>query len=435
MKTTIQSSMADEEMKMSLLDGWRISTLGEVCEKPQYGWTTSSKSTGDKSDLKILRTTDISSGLVDWDTVPFCKEKPKEVDKYLLHPGDFVVSRAGSIGLSYLIENCPSSVFASYLIRLRPTEKIYQHYLRHFLHSHFYWSQVREAAVGIGLSNINGTKLKNMRIPLPPIEQQKKLADKLDLLLPRVWGAQKRMERARVMIRKFRQSVLDAACCGELTKDWRKSPDIAKQWAELLLGDVITDLGQGWSPKCEVQPSSSPEIWGVIKTTAIQPMLFCEVENKQLPKALKPRESLEIHSGDLLITRAGPRDRAGICCLVRSVRPKLILCDKAYRFHAIEKHAVSDFIELILNAPKMLMELENIKTGISDSGLNLTQTKFLSLPITMPPIDEQKEIVKRVRSYFEIADRVEEAISRVEASCERSSSSILRKMFSGQIDD
>src|SRR6266849_983390 len=97
--------------------GWALAQLGDVSTKPQYGWTTSA---ADQGSLQLLRTTDISSGKVDWDTVPFCRDEPKDATALLLCDGDIVVSRAGSVGKSFFIEQPRRSVFASYLVRFRP---------------------------------------------------------------------------------------------------------------------------------------------------------------------------------------------------------------------------------------------------------------------------------------------------------------------------
>jgi type I restriction enzyme S subunit len=94
-------------------EGWEIARLEEISTAPQYGWTTSADK--DNNEVKLLRTTDISKGIVDWSTVPGCKKKPDNLAKYLLSSGDIVVSRAGSVGLSYVVKECPESVFASYL--------------------------------------------------------------------------------------------------------------------------------------------------------------------------------------------------------------------------------------------------------------------------------------------------------------------------------
>ena len=133
-------------------------------------------------------------------------------------------------------------------------------------------------------------------------------------------------------------------------------------------------------------------------------MRFLEDENKCLPDSLLPRSGLELNRGDLLITRAGPRARAGICCLVRSTRPRLMACDKVYRFRISVAVAKAEFMELILNSPKMIEEIDTLKTGISDSGVNLTQEKFRALEFELPPLAEQQEIVRRVEGLFALAD-------------------------------
>jgi type I restriction enzyme, S subunit len=97
--------------------GWMMTTLGILCERPQYGWTTSA--TVDGNGAKLLRSTDISRGAVDWETVPFCESLPPVIEKYQLHAGDIVITRTGAgVGNSLLLEVCPLAVFASYLIRL-----------------------------------------------------------------------------------------------------------------------------------------------------------------------------------------------------------------------------------------------------------------------------------------------------------------------------
>ena len=98
--------------------GWIVVTLGEVCSKPQYGYTTKSCPEG---RVQYLRTTDLSSGKVNWGTVPYCLTEPDKVDKYQLEHNDIVISRAGSVGYHHLIKSPPNNaVFASYLIRFKP---------------------------------------------------------------------------------------------------------------------------------------------------------------------------------------------------------------------------------------------------------------------------------------------------------------------------
>ena len=98
--------------KTFLPGSWTTSTLGELCEKPEYGWTTSASKAG---NMKLRRTTDLSGGIVDWESVPYCRDNPTDARHYRLHRGDIVISRAGSVGFSFLIGDCPDAARGSEL--------------------------------------------------------------------------------------------------------------------------------------------------------------------------------------------------------------------------------------------------------------------------------------------------------------------------------
>lgn len=398
-----------------------LSTLGAVCEKPQYGWTTSAKKGGTKGDLKILRTTDISSGKVDWDTVPFCVQKPKEISKYLLSEGDIVISRAGSIGLSYLIEECPPAVFASYLIRLRPTQKIHTPYLMHFLHSSMYWSQVKDAAVGIGLPNINGTKLKNMQIPLPDIQTQKVIAKKLTATLPRVRAALERIEKAKQVLRRFRQAVLSAACTGALTSEPQEN------FQQIALAD-LGEWRSGGTPS-----KSKSSYW----TNGSMPWVS--------PKDMKKRYigDAQDHITDLALKEGGAHllPKNALIFVVRG----MILAHSFPVALTTNKVTINQDIKAILLNPDIdpeyaLIAFENARGEVlrevrnSTHGTNRLETDTLKkMTIPLPSFEAQGRIVKAVSDCFEVADQVEKAISKTSDDCEVVSTAVLHKFLS--LDD
>ena len=76
-----------------------------------------------------------------------------------------MISRAGSVGLSALIDECPSAIFASYLIRFRPDKELETKFLAYFLRSPRYWQSIRERAAGIALQNVNARKLASISTP------------------------------------------------------------------------------------------------------------------------------------------------------------------------------------------------------------------------------------------------------------------------------
>ena len=216
--------------EQQLPKGWKIERLGDVCSPPQYGFTTKAVENG---TIRLLRTTDITNGKINWTDVPFCYENPDNIEKYLLQDGDIVISRAGSVGVSYLINNPPHSVFASYLIRFQPF--INKKYFYFFLKSLAYWKQISENSVGIAVPNVNASKLKNILIPVAPQETQQAIVNKIESLFDEIDEGIGRLKTAGQQIQQYRQSLLKNAFNGELTKEWRsKHADTLPSENELL---------------------------------------------------------------------------------------------------------------------------------------------------------------------------------------------------------
>lgn len=157
--------------------GYDSVRLEDVASQIDYGLTASAKEVG--GGPKFLRITDIQDGKVDWATVPLCDATTKQIADNELHVGDIVFARTGATtGKSFLIESCPDrAVFASYLIRVRPSKEVRPEYLFGFFQTTLYWNQIQSMAQGAAQPGVNSTKLKELVLPLPPIELQKKFCD------------------------------------------------------------------------------------------------------------------------------------------------------------------------------------------------------------------------------------------------------------------
>ena len=156
--------------------------LREYCELIQYGFTQSASEA--KIGPKFLRITDIQKNPVDWSTVPYCEISKEDFRKYLLEPGDIVIARTGaSTGTSAIYkENMPESVFASYLIRIRPTAAFLPDFVYYFLQSASYKEHVKSIVGGSAQPNANAVQLTNVQIPLMTIEAQKQVCKLLGCL-------------------------------------------------------------------------------------------------------------------------------------------------------------------------------------------------------------------------------------------------------------
>jgi type I restriction enzyme S subunit len=148
--------------------------LDDVASQIDYGLTASAETSG--AGPKFLRITDIQNGRVDWEAVPVCAASPKQLIDNKLAAGDIVFARTGATtGKSFLIERCPEdAVFASYLIRVRPATSIEPEFLFGFFQSRSYWAQISGMAEGAAQPGVNSSKLKELRLPLPSIEAQRK---------------------------------------------------------------------------------------------------------------------------------------------------------------------------------------------------------------------------------------------------------------------
>lgn len=250
------------------------------------------------------------------------------------------------------------------------------------------------------------------------IKNQQAIVSKIEELFSELDKGIEDLKTAQQQLKTYRQSVLNL-----LTTDVNLMP----------IEKLIDKLDQGWSPKCENLASVDKTQWAVIKTSAVQQGYFVEIENKILPTNLTPKAQHEIEVGDILITRAGPRVRVGVCCMVKHTRPKLINCDKVYRIKVNKKLILPEYFEYIINTPKYQDEIEKMKSGISDSGLNLTQKAFLQITIPVPPVEEQQQIVQKIESRLSVADKMEESIEQSLQKAETLRQSILKKAFSGEL--
>lgn len=215
---------------------------------------------------------------------------------------------------------------------------------------------------------------------------------------------------------------------------------IQKGWVITDIENILTAqsdgkfIHQGWSPQCDKEPAKGDE-WGVLKTTAIQDGFFIEEENKRLPKTKEPKSRIEVKSGDLLVTNAGPRTRCGVICFVKDVRKRLMISGKMYRLRFPEELIHPQYIEAWLRTSFAQKELNDRKTGISESGLNMTQAKFKTLPMLIAPYDEQKVIAEKIHSLLAQVETTKERLESTLEKLKQFRQSVLAAAVTGKLTD
>ncbi len=147
-------------------EGWQVRTLGNLCHKPQYGYTASAQS--EPVGPQFLRITDINKeSWVSWSRVPYCKATDDEFSKYRLGKGDVLIARMADPGHGILVEEDVKAVFASYLIRFRPVENHIARLLQYWLKSDAYWHLVQGRATGTTRRNLNAKVLSLFPLVVP----------------------------------------------------------------------------------------------------------------------------------------------------------------------------------------------------------------------------------------------------------------------------
>ena len=255
---------------------------------------------------------------------------------------------------------------------------------------------------------------------------------KLEKLLEKVEASRTRLEKIPVLLKRFRQSVLAAACSGRLTADWRKEDatgnDPSKSWSIIPLADLSTLITKGASPKWQgVEYTDQGVLFVTSENIGIGKMLLEDKKKYVEPKIndIQPRSILKI--GDLLTNIVGAS--IGRSAIFES--PELANINQAVSLIRLRKNVLGKYILYVLNSPSLVDHMHAEKVDVARANLSLADVA--NFPIPVPPKDEQQEIVRRVEELFALADRIEVRYQKAKAQVDKLTQSILAKAFRGEL--
>ena len=449
--------------------GWTRTTIGQVCSKPQYGWTTKAASTG---TVRLLRTTDISSGRLNWETVPYCTDVPPALQSLQLEEGDIVVSRAGSVGLSFLIQVVPNvAVFASYLIRFRPTDAVERKYLSLFMKSREYWDAISEVSAGIALANVNATKLEAISLPLAPLTEQSRIVSRIEELTSQIDAGVSGLRDVQKKLKRYRAAVLKAACEGTLVPTeaaLAQQENRTYEPAADLLARILAERRARWeaeqlekmraagkTPKDDawkaryVEPAAPdmsglpelPEGWvwaNVEQTTA-------NYDGARIPVKASDRAKktgdFPYYGASGIIDYVSHYIFDGDYLLIAEDGANLLSRSTPIAFRAKGKfwvnnhaHIVQTSRGLIMDYLQFLINSLDLRFSISGSAQpKLTQVALNRIKVPIPPLTEQERIVAEVELRLSVVDQMEAALSANLKRADRLRQAILRDAFAGKL--
>lgn len=348
----------------------------------------------------------------------------------------------------------------------------------------YYWLRfatplAEELASGTTFPEISGKNASRIPLRLAPVDEQLRIAAKLEKLVGRVDVVQARLVTIPRILKRFRQSVLAAACSGRLTADWREN-NVILESAGKLFSQIQRERKRYYKELChraslkgKRRPKNSdsnaqsrstvgelpelPTTWGYFRLDEVSHLVtdgthktpkyfgsgkpFLSVKNVR-PflirdadiKFISEEEHQEINSrcnpekGDILYTKVGATfgyAAENVLSYPFSIFVSLALIKPVIPFFS------SKFAELAMNSEVVFSQARERVSGIGTPDLHLVEIRDFRIPL--PPVAEQQEIVRRVEALFKTADAIEARYRTAKAHVDKLMQSILAKAFRGEL--
>jgi type I restriction enzyme S subunit len=371
----------------------------------------------DSSKTKLLRGINITEGNLRWNPEidRYWSHVTPELTRYLLDESDLVIGMDGSkVGRNYAQVKSTDLplLLVQRVARIRCLPSLFVEFLRHFVGSEFFTEYVDSVKTSSGIPHISAKQINEYTIPLPPLPEQKRIAEILS-------GVDATIESTRKVIdqtKKVKQGLLQELLTKGIGHTKFKDTEIGRipaEWEVVRLGDISLSIDSGWSPQCDVEPADISE-WGVLKTTAVVWSGYNENENKRLPSHLKPRKNIEVVAGDVLITRAGPLERVGVVVHIPQTRSKLMLSDKIIRIKTRSEACIGSYLSIYLSGDMAQAYLLQRKTGLATAQTNISQSILQESRMALPPLREQQQIAFILSSVDERITGQEKELSQLQ---------------------
>lgn len=194
--------------------GWRIAQTRRIVRNHLQGYYDADGYV--TSGYRLLRITDLlSNGNLSLENAPFVKETPNIKD-FILQPGDFCFARTGGAGnFGFVSGDIEPAVFASYLIRFRFSGQN-NNYLRYYFLSYSFISEVNSLIHGGVNKNIHAENIKDTHLPLPPLSEQKSIADYLDKECKEIDDLIAIKQQKIETLKEYKKSVIFEAVTGKI---------------------------------------------------------------------------------------------------------------------------------------------------------------------------------------------------------------------------
>jgi type I restriction enzyme S subunit len=301
------------------------------------------------------------------------------------------------------------------VLRPKPNE-LDPDYLYYWVCSPCFVADMTQQSTGASYPAVSDTIVKNSKIPLPPIAEQKRIAailDKADAV------RRKRREAIRLTEELLRSVFLD------MFGDPVTNP---MGWDVVSMSEVISNIQAGQSLKGEEREKKEGEL-GVLKVSAVTSGYFQENEYKVVDSFDIKKKVVIPKKGDLLFSRANTRELVAATCIVERDARDVFLPDKLWRIDVNENRATSEYLKFLLTDPEYRSLLTRKATGTSGSMLNISQTKLLEMNLPLPELNRQRKFSK----FFWLITKGKSLITDTIQESEDLFNSLLQHAFTGNL--
>jgi type I restriction enzyme, S subunit len=267
--------------------------------------------------------------------------------------------------------------------------------------------------------------LSGLQVPFTTIDNQQKIADFLDAQYERVSNGIGSIQETKLILNRFRQSILFAAVTGKLTESWRNIKG-KEEWKIIPAEKVCGFITKGTTPKnLTIQSKGN-----------IPFLKVYNIRNNKIDFEYNPSYvDRKTHEGLLRRSRVYPND-----VLMNIVGPplyKVAIVPNSYPEWNVNQaiaifrplsYILPRYLEFVLSCEPYVSQSLSLTRGVvGQSNISLQQTR--EIPIPLPTIDEQKIIIEKTNFYFGIADKIEIQIEKAETRISKLTQAILTKTF------
>jgi type I restriction enzyme, S subunit len=349
---------------------------------------------------------------------------PETYKRLSLSPGDIIVEKSGGgekqlVGRAVLFNGEEPSITSNFLARCRPSPNANPAFLNYLLlaiyNARGTFPHLKQST---GIQNLDLGSLLDVRVRMPPLETQLRIArfldektTQIDRLIEKKRALRDRLgEKLQTHITRAVTKGLDPAASMKPSGiDWLG--DIPAHWEVLPLKRKILHIEQGWSPSADERVASEDE-WGVLKSGCVNGGVYDDRSHKTLPSLLEPRPYLEVLPGDILMCRAsGSLKYIGSVALVAETRPRLMFSDKTYRL-TLSRHSIEKRFFVYSMASKHLREQIILSvSGAEGLANNIAQSSVGRYIHSFPPMKEQDQIANYLDRISSWTDEVVSSVS------------------------